>query len=68
MIEQISCRKFNGHRSFEFQTRNYITCFGYIYNHPHGQEKVFLWKVFLSKLKVCCFKRQFSNELRPKFF
>jgi len=24
--------------SFEFPTRNYITCFGYICNHPHGQE------------------------------
>jgi len=21
-----------------FQTRNYITCFGHICNHPHGQE------------------------------
>jgi len=28
---------FNGHISFEFQTRNYITCFGHICNHPHGQ-------------------------------
>jgi len=26
------------HISFEFQTRNYITCFGHICNHPHGQE------------------------------
>jgi len=24
--------------SFEFQTRKYVTCFGYICNHPHGQE------------------------------
>jgi len=24
--------------SFEFQTRNYVTCFGRICNHPHGQE------------------------------
>jgi len=24
--------------SFEFQTRNYVTCFGHICNHPHGQE------------------------------
>jgi len=24
--------------SFESQTRNYITCFGYICNYPHGQE------------------------------
>jgi len=30
--------RLNGHRSFEFQTRNYITCFGYIRNHPRGQE------------------------------
>jgi len=29
--------RLNGHRSFEFQTRNNITCFGYICNHPHGQ-------------------------------
>jgi len=24
--------------SFEFQTKNYVTCFGHICNHPHGQE------------------------------
>jgi len=24
--------------SFEFQSRNYVTCFGHICNHPHGQE------------------------------
>jgi len=24
--------------SFEFQTRNYVTCFGHICIHPHGQE------------------------------
>jgi len=30
--------RLNGHKSFEFQTRNYITCFGHICNHPHGQE------------------------------
>jgi len=30
--------RLNGHTSFEFQTRNYITCFGRICNHPHGQE------------------------------
>jgi len=28
----------NGHTSFESQTRNYITCFSHICNHPHGQE------------------------------
>jgi len=27
--------RLNGHTSFEFQTRNYITCFGHICNHPH---------------------------------
>jgi len=27
-----------GHTSFEFQTRNYITCFGHICNHTQGQE------------------------------
>jgi len=30
--------RLNGHTSFEFQTKIYITCFGYICNHPHGQE------------------------------
>jgi len=30
--------RLNGHKSFEFQTRNYITCFSHICNHPHGQE------------------------------
>jgi len=28
----------NGHTSFEFQTRNYVTCFGHICNHSYGQE------------------------------
>jgi len=28
------------HTSFEFQTRNYNTCFGHICNHPHGQEDI----------------------------
>jgi len=26
------------HSSFEFQTRNYVTCFGHICDNPHGQE------------------------------
>jgi len=30
--------RLNGHTSFSFRTRNYITCFGHIYNRPHGQE------------------------------
>jgi len=30
--------KLNFHTSFESQTRNYITCFGHICNHFHGQE------------------------------
>jgi len=30
--------RLNGHTSFEFQTRNYVTCIGHICNHPHGQE------------------------------
>jgi len=25
-------------KNFEFQTKNNITCFGYICNHPHSQE------------------------------
>jgi len=32
-----------GHTSLEFQTRNYITCFGHICNHPRGQE---FWACF----------------------
>jgi len=30
--------RLNDHTSFESQTWNYITCFGHICNHPHGQE------------------------------
>jgi len=38
------------HSSFEFQTRNYITCFGHICNHPHGQDITY---VLIPGLKSC---------------
>jgi len=49
--------RLNGHTSFEFQIRNYITCFGHICNHPHGPEnhtqKYICCIVFLSMYFLC---------------
>jgi len=41
--------------SFEFQTRNYVTCFSHICNHPHGQENYTQKKIH---------KYGFNNGLR----
>jgi len=37
-VSSLKNLRLNGHISFEFQTRIYITCFGHICNHPYGQE------------------------------
>jgi len=46
MAQNSKYLRLNGHTSFEFQTRNYITCFGHICNHPHGQENLELKSKF----------------------
>jgi len=32
--------RIDGHTSFECQTRNYITCFDHICNHPHSKRTI----------------------------
>jgi len=37
-LKMIDCLRLFFVPSFEFQTRNYVTCFGHICNRPHGHD------------------------------